>query len=346
MWTNIKSSFILQKIFLNLNARTKFKLISYNRNIKHQLNINIKDFRRFSGKYIIKDKNGLVKEYNSDKDQLIYEGEYLTGKRHGKGKEFDSVGNKIYEGEYFNGQRWNGKGTEFDEMRQIKFEGEYKKGKKIGKRTEFYKYKIFEGEYLNGKRNGKGKELNGRFVEFEGEYLDGKRHGKGKEYDRNGKLVFEGEYLYNFRKEGKEYVNIYEKADKEFLFLYGTNKKYVSTYLEFEGEYLCNKKWNGKGYDEKGNIIYELINGKGKVKEYNNFDCNLIYEGEYLDGKRNGKGKEYDNILGKIFEGEFLNGKKWKGKETEYNLDHKVYRENEYIEGKIVETKKYELLIL
>ena len=29
--------------------------------------------------------------------------------------------------------------------------------------------------------------------------------------------------------------------------------------LKFEGECLNNKKWNGKGYDEEGNIIYELM---------------------------------------------------------------------------------------
>ena len=46
----------------------------------------------------------------------------------------------------------------------------------------------------------------------------------------------------------------------------------------------------------------------GKVKEYY-YNGKLIFEGEYLNGKRNGKGKEYYN--GKlIFEGEYLNGKK------------------------------------
>ena len=40
----------------------------------------------------------------------------------------------------------------------------------------------------------------------------------------------------------------------------------------------------------------------------------MIFEGEYLNGKRNGKGKEY-NINGKlIFQGEYLNGKRWNGK--------------------------------
>jgi len=58
-----------------------------------------------------------------------------------------------------------------------------------------------------------------------------------------------------------------------------------------------------------GNIIYELINGNGKVKEYDD-DGNLKYEGEYLNGKRNGKGKEYSCEGNLLFEGEYLNNKK------------------------------------
>ena len=56
--------------------------------------------------------------------------------------------------------------------------------------------------------------------------------------------------------------------------------------LEYEGEFLYDKKWNGKGYDENGNIIYELMNGTGKVKEYNMFNGKLEFEGEYLNGKK------------------------------------------------------------
>ena len=81
--------------------------------------------------------------------------------------------------------------------------------------------------------------------------------------------------------------------------------------MEFEGELLFNKKWNGKGYDENGNIIYELINGNCKVKEYD-YDGYLIFKGEYLNGKRNWKGKvyyKYDNLY---YEDEFLNGQRIK----------------------------------
>ena len=62
--------------------------------------------------------------------------------------------------------------------------------------------------------------------------------------------------------------------------------------MQFEGEYLKGQKWNGKVYDKKGNLDYEIKDGKGYVKQYTE-DGKLEFEGEYVNGKRNGKGKEY-----------------------------------------------------
>ena len=88
----------------------------------------------------------------------------------------------------------------------------------------------------------------------------------------------------------------------------------MEEHLEYEGEFLFDKKWNGKGYDTDGKIIYELINGNGKVKEYNDVRI-LIFEGEYLNGRKHGLVKEYNDISILIFEGEYSNGgKKWKSK--------------------------------
>ena len=154
---------------------------------------------------------------------------------------------------------------------------------------------------MNGKRNGKGKEYNkeGELV-YEGEYLDGKRHGKGIEfnhlkvgnnsnYAENKKnIIFEGEYYLDFRLKGK---------------------KYIRGLLEYEGEYLFNKKYNGIGYDAKGNAMYEIKNGAGKIKEFDD-NFKLIFEGEYLNGKRNGKGKEFDQNGKVIYEGKFLNNER------------------------------------
>jgi len=90
-------------------------------------------------------------------------------------------------------------------------------------------------------------------------------------------------------------------------------------YKNLSGKYIIyEENEKGKEYDYyNGKLIFEgeylNKNRNGKGKEYN-YRGKLIFEGEYLDGKRNGKGKEYylnDKIL---FEGEYLKGKRWNGK--------------------------------
>ena len=66
----------------------------------------------------------------------------------------------------------------------------------------------------------------------------------------------------------------------------------------------------GKEYDYNGRLLFEgeYLNGrkwKGKIKEYDKDE--LIFEGEYLDGKIwNGKGKEFDSRRNIIFEGKYI----------------------------------------
>ena len=54
-------------------------------------------------------------------------------------------------------------------------------------------------------------------------------------------------------------------------------------------------------------MIYSLKDGKGFIKEYF-INGQLIFEGEYLNGKKKGKGKEYDSRGKIIFKNENLNG--------------------------------------
>ena len=78
------------------------------------------------------------------------------------------------------------------------------------------------------------------------------------------------------------------------------------------------------------------------AKEYNTSFGNLLFEGEYLNGKRNGKGKEYDFYTGKLkFEGEYLNGER-NGKGKEYDFDGEIIFEGEYKNGKKWNGKGYE----
>ena len=285
----------------------------------------------FEGEYKNGERNGKGKEYEIGKVQ--FEGEYLNGKKNGKGKEFEIIKEPLFEvnnlnekgkdksdiilfeGTYFDGKRWNGIGYDHNHNKiyelidgngkiidyfngKIFLEGNLLNGEKNGK---FKKYDyggriVFEGNYSNGLKYGKGKSYYQGDLRFDAEYLDGKLYGKGKEYC-NGQLLFDGEYLYNFRIKGKNYLD---------------------GKLEYEGDYLYNKKINGKGYDKDGNIIYELINGTGKVKEYNKFTKQLIFDGELLNGKKNGKAKEYTQDGRFVFDGEYLNGKEWNGRKKEY----------------------------
>ena len=285
----------------------------------------------FKGEFKNGKRNGKGIEYDRD-GKIIFIGEYLNGKKwkgygnknnnrkyyeiaNGKGyvNESDNYGVVFYEGEYKNGER-NGKGREYFNSFLI-FEGKYKDGKEWtgmgyrgsnqpifkldnGEGNDIFKHKyneVFIYEYFvnysNGEFNGLGEERCGQTnIIYEGQFLNGKKSGKGKEY-YDEQLIFDGEYLFGQRKKGIEYV----KGIKED-----------------EGEYLLNKKWNGVGYDENENISYQIKNGNGKVKEYFP-NRNIMYEGEYKKGKKEGRGIEYHFNGSILFEGEYKNDKKWTG---------------------------------
>ena len=335
----ICSNYVIKIIFSYLDKKKELEIIKHNKNIQQKLYIKIDDYKRLTeGRYKIGGINGNGKEYNIYGD-LIFEGEYLNGKRNGYGKEYEKI--KIFEEEYINGE--------------LMFEGGCINGKEKEKL-----FLIYEGEYINGKRNGKGKEYNleGKII-FEGEYLNGKKNGIGKEYDDDSNLIFEGEYLKGLRHKGTEYnykdnlsYKIKNKFFRKIIEEHNNNKikyevvrlkrkkngkgkeYYCYGIIKFEGEYLEGLRWNGKGYNKKGELEYELINGNGKVKEYYN-NGNLEFEGEYLNGKRNGKGKEYyENGMLK-FEGEFLNNIKWKGKIKKYNKYDNLILDVDYIYEKM-----------
>ena len=232
--------------------------------------------------YELKNGKGYVKEYNS-KNKIIFEGDLLNGEINGKGKEYDYDGNLKFEGEFLNYSK-NGKGKEYNKDGNIEFEGEYLYNDKLKGKYYINGKLEYEGEYLYDKKyNGKGYDENGNII-----YELNKGNGKVKEYDNySKKLKFEGEYK-NRKKNG---------FGKEFN---------CCGNLLFEGEYKNGLKWNGKGYDGENNIVYELNNGKGYVKEYN-FN-KLVFEGQYVNGQKNGKGKEYDWDKCIKFEGEYFNG--------------------------------------
>ena len=299
MLKDIKSSFFIKIIFSYIDECRKLKLIKNNKIIQKTIDINIINYIFFSGRYIIYDSNNKVKEYNSA-DNKVFEVEYLNSLRNGKGKEYKS-NSLIFEGEYLNGQR-NENGKEYGNSGKLLFEGEYKYGRRWNGKF-YYLNNIYE------LKDGKGyiKEDQDYYVTFEGEYLNGLRDGKGKEYFSENKIVFEGEYKYGKRWNGKFYNGDELKNGKGYI------KDYIYIYdIIFEAEYLYGEK-NGKG------------------KEY--YDENqLFYEGEYLNGEKNGIGKQYYPNGELEFEGEYLYGFKRKGKEY---IKGKLIYEGDYLFNKM-----------
>jgi len=114
MWRKIKSNYLLKEILIYIVDRRKLNLIRYNKKIQAIVGIDLIDFRRFSGRYII-EGYGRLREYNSYNDRLIFEGGCSNGKRNGNGKEYNEEGQLIFEGEYLDGKRWKGIEKEYDE---------------------------------------------------------------------------------------------------------------------------------------------------------------------------------------------------------------------------------------
>ena len=146
-----KSSIVLDNSLLNISPiifsyidnKTKLRIVKYNKSFQNKININILDYRRLSGKYILYETKGKGKEYNAYNDELLFEGEFLNGKRwNGKGKEYGIIN------EYLNYIKING----------IYIQERQCPESQIKNKNEEMKKNIlaFEGEYLNGKKwNGK-----------------------------------------------------------------------------------------------------------------------------------------------------------------------------------------------
>ena len=296
--------------FLNYPIKEFIKLNNINKNkkIENQKDSHVNNNSQIKSKNkgeLIKGNNKLIENMKS-KDIIKILFSHLDEKIKLKTIKYNKKLQNMIDINLINYKFFSGRYIEYE----TKYEGKEYNG--------FNNNLIFEGEYLNGERNGKGKEYyNDRKLFFEGEYSKGKRNGKGKEYDDNGKLIFEGEYLNGQRNaKGKEY-NEYGK-------------------LLFEGEYEKGKKISGKMYDLKENIYIDLEKVKGLIEEYYP-DTKILYECEYSNGERNGKGKEYNN--GKlIFEGEYKNDKR-NGIGKEYNYNGQIK-----FEGKYINDRKYQIM--
>ena len=332
-----------------------------------------------NGDYVLKDidknkeKKIEIKDDSDNDNKYKYEGEYLNGKKHGKGKIYYE-GKLLYEGDFLNGKK-SGRGKEYNyDLSLYKlcltYEGEFWGGKKngIGKQYNKKGEVIFEGEFLDDIMwNGYGiKAIDYSKEIYEGFFKNNQKHGKGKafiEYNNKKIILFEGEYLYDLQKKGKEfYKNGQIKYEGEYLMgnKYKGKEFNEEGKLLFEGEYFgSQQKWNGiiNIYGKNNKVINDdntssgssscsgrsdndsFVSGRGSCisdKENNN---ELLFEGVYLNGEKHGKFKNYKNKQ-LIFEGNYLYNEK-NGKGKLYNEFGKIIYEGEYLFNKKWKGKEY-----
>lgn len=198
------------------------------------------------------------------------------------------------DGATYTGQMKDGKyhGTGILKVRNRIPEGELDNGS----RSELFKtsslrrnkseVSIFQGQFLEGELEGHGTWTVGNIIIYEGNWKKGKMHGHGKQIEHD--KIYVGEFCY-----GK----------KEGFGRYFRNNGNID-----EGQWKDKKppeteEQNTADGSDEGEIC------EGEVPELGrNALVGVIYEGEWKDGKRHGKGKwAFED--GGMYEGEFSKGK-------------------------------------
>ena len=189
---------------------------------------------------------------------------------------------------------------------------------------------IGEFEYVNGEANGSCKLYNENGVlYFEGYLKNGYREGIGKEYDEEGNVIFEGIFVKGMRKNGirieDDYMIEYDEEGNRIIG-YKKNDKCEKNGICYL--YKDNKVCEVWKYDNNEKVCILIKFEGNKMIEYNE-NGRMIYRGGYIESKkyryiRNGFGKLYNNKGKVIYEGEWKNGRR-QGKGTMVLNDHRLF---------------------
>ncbi|CEM23790.1 unnamed protein product [Vitrella brassicaformis CCMP3155] len=272
----------------------------------------------YEGEWRANKRHGQGRElphYDSSTGQQIleYKGDWMDGKRHGKGEELTD-GKVIYKGGWADGEK-NGDGvaTGMRWEQNYRYHGPTRDGKAQGEDGELRDGNdrvVYKGDWQDGKREGNGVECamyrQKEVKVYEGEWRDNKRHGRGTEFHHeDGQLLYEGEWVNGQR------TNIGE-GRVGFMPLQDDKKKLVGYY--------------------HGETQHGVPNGKGELR----YGINVVYKGDWQDGKRNGKGVEYamhSQKMVKAYEGEWRdNIRHGRGTELRHEDGQLIY-EGEWANG-------------
>ena len=211
-----------------------------------------------------------------------YEGDFVDNKRTGKGVMTGSKGNR-YEGDFVDG-KWSGKGV-----------------------FTWANGSRYEGDYADGKRTGKGVYSWPDGTRYEGEFVDGKKQGYGEEKPKNG-AAQRGIWVADKLERPCNSDNACAEMKAEFATpLSNCKVNDVDINKEYRGE-CRNGLAHGKGR-AKGRDVYlgEFKDGNAHGQGTYTWATGNSYEGTWVNGERvHGKYKDNDGT----YEGDFLNGKR------------------------------------
>lgn len=250
-------------------------------------------------------RNGTLKYYgNFENDDMEDENGILYFKN----------GCIYYKGRLKNGMR-NGSGADYYQNNGLKFKDNLKKIQEnyeenviseiISEQLKFQAIKS-EGTWLNNVKQGKFKEYyftNG--LKFCGEYIQGMREGLGKEFWSNGNQKYSGEFVRGQKTTTENSNNKAEIYNDHGDLIYcgqmlngtkhGTGNYYYNTGIYNNYKYV-------------GEFDYDQLQGEGILYDFNGVK---VYAGGYTDGRWSGHGILYNNATGKImYDGKWLNGKR------------------------------------
>jgi hypothetical protein len=285
-----------------------------------------KDKKKYDGTFNNDTFHGFGTYYN-ERGNVLYNGEYKNGKKNGKGTQYYEDGKDImkYDG-YFNNDYFDGTGIYYYKNGNKKYDGNWKTSIYDGIGTSFYENgnKNYKGHWSNGKKKTP------KTTENQGtKNADEKTFEKDTQYYNNFKNTIQYEGDFDDNEYNGKGILYYESGKKKYEGYWTNGKKNCKT--EYGKEYYDNEnntlKYQGKFYNDEyykdGTLYYET----GEPK----------YKGDWSNGKRNGEGTEFFNIINKKkFVGSFRSGNYWTG--DEYNTNQNIIRS--YENGQIKEKSK------
>ena len=288
---------------------------------------------------------GTTEVYNS-LGHGVYDGEMRKGEPHGHGTiTYDS--GVTFTGQFVEGKP-NGHGVLKSAEGKVLFDGEYLDGVRMEGKVKYGTKEIYndafgsgtyEGDLENDEPHGQGTITYNSGEKFTGSFNNGKPHGHGTLKSGTGEVLFDGEYIGGIRDKGKAKLSdgtIFSGSFNSSGGIYdGTLTSSIGEVL-FKGTFSNGKRDTGYGKESgidgedvkwyyEGNYKNGKWNGKGTLTRDDNEPGYMHkYVGNWTNGTKNGYGEAFYNGP-EMYKGNWVNDC-WNGEGTYYLFDHTYQR--------------------